>query len=411
VPGTPVFNLSTSTPYTVTLAGTNYSDGPVTIQNNNLILDPTAQVDLAATQLNITASAGQSSSLTFNGAQNGSSQSQLYILGGPNGSGYLTVGGDAGTTYFTVNNAQVRAEYLLDELSAGYNFEAGSVVAINNSTFGGDDSTGLLVGGTANFNNTTLALTRITIIGSGPGGAILNLSNGSYITGIYPQSINIGASGFSTGTGTLIVNGTASINLSTEGLINVGASGGVGTVDATNGAVIDAYNINVGGSGIGTINMSSGFIRAYVSLTLGNNGTLIDNSGPNVFNYEQGNLNMSSGATFDFIISNSSSSTISIFGAATLAGTLDVTLANDFDLTPGETFQPLSFGSESGTFGSINLPPLEPGLGWNTQQLYTNGTISVVAVPEPATVGVLMMFTATTLARRRKRASIMANLF
>jgi hypothetical protein len=61
-------------------------------------------------------------------------------------------------------------------------------------------------------------------------------------------------------------------------------------------------------------------------------------------------------------------------------------------------------GQLSGTFSQVSLPALSNGLSWDTSNLYSNGTISVV--PEPST---LALFAASALGlagyawRKRKR--------
>lgn len=94
------------------------------------------------------------------------------------------------------------------------------------------------------------------------------------------------------------------------------------------------------------------------------------------------------------------------FGDAQVSGILNITLAPGFTPTIGEDFSlfptsPNEEGIVSGTFGLINLPPLNGGGKWDTSQLYTNGIISVV--PEPASVG-LLIGTTTLLLRRSRRA-------
>jgi autotransporter-associated beta strand protein len=68
----------------------------------------------------------------------------------------------------------------------------------------------------------------------------------------------------------------------------------------------------------------------------------------------------------------------SVLGNITYGGTLMVTNIGG-TLTGGESFK--LFDAPAGTylssFGSIQLPPLGPGLSWNTSQLSVNGTISV----------------------------------
>jgi hypothetical protein len=62
---------------------------------------------------------------------------------------------------------------------------------------------------------------------------------------------------------------------------------------------------------------------------------------------------------------------------------LKVSLTNNFAPKAGDTFEILSFASASGSFGSMALPQLTQGLSWNTDALYTDGTISVAATPPP----------------------------
>jgi hypothetical protein len=45
----------------------------------------------------------------------------------------------------------------------------------------------------------------------------------------------------------------------------------------------------------------------------------------------------------------------------------------------GQTFDILDWGSLIGTFSAIQLPTLAGGLAWNTSQLYTTGILSVAS--------------------------------
>lgn len=83
-------------------------------------------------------------------------------------------------------------------------------------------------------------------------------------------------------------------------------------------------------------------------------------------------------------------------------GTLELTLADGFSPTIGEKFDLFSPADYySGTFATIDLPPLESGGGWDTSQLYTTGIVSVV--PEPASTSILLAAPAASLLRRRSR--------
>ncbi len=71
-------------------------------------------------------------------------------------------------------------------------------------------------------------------------------------------------------------------------------------------------------------------------------------------------------------------------GLLALDGTLDVILINGFDPDLGDTFDLFDWGTLDGEFANFDLPTLNAGLRWDLSGLYTTGTLSVSAVPEPA---------------------------
>jgi hypothetical protein len=83
-------------------------------------------------------------------------------------------------------------------------------------------------------------------------------------------------------------------------------------------------------------------------------------------------LNNTNTPTNDRLVANS----------VNFGGTLIVTNIGG-SLQAGNSFI-LFTGTRSGSFSSVVLPPLSAGLGWNTNNLTVNGTISVVAVPRPS---------------------------
>ncbi len=64
-------------------------------------------------------------------------------------------------------------------------------------------------------------------------------------------------------------------------------------------------------------------------------------------------------------------------GSMVLNGTLFVETIGGFSPFQGEVFQILNSNNISGTFSFLQLPTLNPGLYWYTNDLYTNGTIRV----------------------------------
>jgi hypothetical protein len=75
------------------------------------------------------------------------------------------------------------------------------------------------------------------------------------------------------------------------------------------------------------------------------------------------------GSEFDRIVSS---------GAMSLDGTLEVVLTGSFMPQAGDTFDILDWSTLDGTFAVLDLPPVA-GIQWDTSQLYTSGTLMVLA--------------------------------
>ena len=93
---------------------------------------------------------------------------------------------------------------------------------------------------------------------------------------------------------------------------------------------------------------------------------------------------------------------LNVGGALLLNGTWTISNIGG-SLIAGDLFDLFNSPSITGAVGTLNLPSLDAGLGWDISQLIINGTISVVSVPEPssmALVGVAGL--AILIAKRRK---------
>lgn len=66
-------------------------------------------------------------------------------------------------------------------------------------------------------------------------------------------------------------------------------------------------------------------------------------------------------------------------GTFTAGGTLDVALATGFKPKLGDRFTLIKAATINGIFSQVNLPALENGLDWNSDNLLTNGTLTVCA--------------------------------
>jgi len=95
-------------------------------------------------------------------------------------------------------------------------------------------------------------------------------------------------------------------------------------------------------------------------------------------------------------------------GLVTLeGGPLNVVWWNDYHGQAGDSFDLFDFnrvGGLTGTFGTVNLPTLDAGLLWQTEDLYGEGVLRVAAVPEPVN-GVLMLLGIGMLLARRRRVA------
>ncbi|HVM49638.1 MAG TPA: family 16 glycosylhydrolase [Candidatus Acidoferrum sp.] len=65
-------------------------------------------------------------------------------------------------------------------------------------------------------------------------------------------------------------------------------------------------------------------------------------------------------------------------GGMLYVGTLGGTLA------AGQTYRLFNAAAYAGSFPTLSLPSLDPGLAWDTSQLFTDGTIAVAALPSAA---------------------------
>ncbi|MCV2363296.1 FxDxF family PEP-CTERM protein [Paucibacter sp. DJ1R-11] len=98
-------------------------------------------------------------------------------------------------------------------------------------------------------------------------------------------------------------------------------------------------------------------------------------------------------------------------GNLRMGGTLTLKSWNGFVAQAGQSFDLLDWGSSSGTFKTIDASGLSLAAGTKLDysQLYTNGTITVTAVPEPETYALMLAgLGAIGFIARRRRAQAQA---
>jgi len=297
---------------------------------------------------------------------------------------------------------------------------------------------GTVTGGGGGMGHSTLGYTidgegTVTVHGAGSswnttdlmvgreGTGMLTIANGGSVS-------NSGGAGFavvghlSGGKGTVAVDGAGSSWTVAAGYIGVGA-GGTGKLDITNAALVQADQLIVGSAGTvtlnggrlvvfgvendagGTFNFLGGRLNATSFM-----GTLVNQGGELGPGLSPGILTVTGGytqsaGTLLIEIGGTNAGTeydrLNCMGALMLGGTLEVELIGGFVPSVGELFDVLDWGTRSGTFAAVLLPPLPPDRTWDTSDLYTTGEIGVV-VPEPGTLAVLLLAGPLLLRRRRK---------
>jgi autotransporter-associated beta strand protein len=279
-------------------------------------------------------------------------------------------------------------------LAAGANLQAagqvnravagtGAVTATGDLFIGNSQQTGQFnqggasgVGGSLNIGGNALVILSAdtAILGSqtnmGPGGSLMAL-NGAQLGN--PTSVDV--------TKILTATGSAQIHASfvNNGVVN--GPTGIGQELTFNEAVTGA------GSTTGNVEYAASYRPSNSPDEVSVQNLLLDPTSTLIMELD----GTTPGSGYD---------QLDISALAMLNGVLDVDLLNGFSPSAGESFQILD-GPTTGSFAQINTPALNNGLSWNTGDLYTNGTISVV--PEPSTLSLLAAAAAIGLAGYRLR--------
>jgi hypothetical protein len=204
-----------------------------------------------------------------------------------------------------------------------------------------------------------------TVTKSGGGNSTIELkTNNNGVMTINSGSGLLLPKGFEqSGGGTLIVDGD--IVFGSYANVNGGMLKGKGKAKAEpDPGPVPPFSINVGlGESLATLapGDSPGALTLEGDLQLGHMAVL-----------EVELAGLTQGVNYDLL---------SITGTADLGGALKVLLLDGFSPQLGAAFDVLDWSAVTGTFDSISLPPLASGLAWNTSQLYTDGSLSVVASP------------------------------
>jgi autotransporter-associated beta strand protein len=341
----------------------------------------------ASTDRNFTINAGKTA--TFAVANSGAnltlSGASTSTNGGliKNGPGTLTLSGTNLHTGVTTLNGGVLSVSTIGNGGVSGNLGAASSAASNLVFNGNGNGAGALL-----YTGATASTDRGFTINSGRT-AVINVSNsGTNLT--IGGSSGTGGGLTKTGAGTLTLGGTYAYTGATtvsSGTLLVNGSISSSTFSVVSGATL-------GGSGtVGAVSIASG-----ATLAPGSSAGLLSTGNLSLLGttmMELGGTTRGSGG-YD---------AIDVAGNITFGGTLSVSLINSYSPVSGASFNLFDWtGTPSGTFSTLNLPSLSGGLTWDTSNLYTAGTITASAIPEPSTYAALVGLAAFGLVCWRRRS-------
>ncbi len=281
---------------------------------------------------------------------NAPSGTTFYYTAGYTGSGvnanaftgnvHITGAGTVDTQNLTYLNAAYINGAIPDAASVTVDSTATWALSWGNESIDALNGTGSII--------TSAALTIGAGNGSGSYGGVMSSLAALTKTGSGTETL----SGSNTYTGTTaITGGTLSVTGSlASGTVTVsgGALAGTGTIGAT--TVSSGGTLSPGVGGIGTLSFNS------KALSLGGATVMEINKAAGTSDKAQGLAGLTYGGTLT--INN-------------LGGTL----------AAGDTFTLFGATSYTGSFVTLNLPPLATGLAWDTSKLATNGSVTVNMKP------------------------------
>ena len=308
---------------------------------------------------------------------------------------YSTIGGSGGTGTFNQTGGTYTAtslkigsgqSYVTGIQSKGYYNLSAGILASSTETIGNDSGSGYFTqtGGT----NTTSLL----MMGGAGSTSIYNLNDGTLNVGDI-EKISV------SGQSTLNING-GEINWSGNSIevsnLNIGSSSSSrNSLTLENGKSINAYNIAVHNRSTFNFNGGTLAVNNFTGDLVNNGGTLTPDSTSPFSTIGTTNVNgdytQNSFSTYSVEIENLLSfDKLNVTGIATLAGELDVTLANNAIFQDGDSFDILFAESIVGEFDLLSLAILDEGLAWDfsfiadaigTTDIARLSVISTVPVP------------------------------
>ncbi len=280
---------------------------------------------------------------------------------------------------------------------------AGTFSPAGNLSFSGAGST-RVNGGTVTFGNSISTMVA---------GGAFELLNGIVggINSFAGTGIVNWSGGAISGSITLQPNITFNLTSSADKTLSVATLNNNGTAYWTGGNIVASYGTVINNNATFVIQSGGSFYDnavgagSYSVPAFVNNGTFRKNTttGTAVFAPNNGGVNFNNNGTVNlqtgslaidggYALSGSPRLNVALGGAnpgsqftqetfagpAALGGILDVTLANGFSPTNGQSFAIVTYGSESGQFASQQLPALPNNLTWQVTYGATALTLNVV---------------------------------
>nr|MBA3240670.1 right-handed parallel beta-helix repeat-containing protein [Acidobacteriota bacterium] len=314
----------------------------------------TFDVDTSIASLNLGGASGTqtlsipSNTLTLGGPSALSANSILNLSGGTiNGAGSLTVNGlmnwTAGTVGLTALN--IPATKSLNISGAGAKTLSGALNNAGTVTWGG--------AGDIAFNSGTI---------TNAAGATFDIQTDADLT----DTDGVGTPAVFNNAGTLRKSaGAATTNFGTIALNNSGTVEALaGTLGVTGAAYTQTAGTTLlnGGNLTANVSLQGGELRGVGTITgdvTNPGGTVRPGLSPGCLNIN-GNYTQGAAGALNIEIGGATVCTefdrLAVTGAATLDGTINLTLIGGFDPPAGQSFQVMTFGSRTGTFSTVNGP-------------------------------------------------------
>lgn len=347
-------------------------------------------------------------SMAVNTSAGGTVTSNMVITGGT-----VNIGTGSGTAINMANAAASRTAVSNINLTGGTLSVTGDIVRTGGA--GTETATITVNGGSLNLNGKSIGTLAAPITLQAQSGTntitgLAELNGGGLLTKSTTGALSMGDGNTYTG-GTLVSDGTLLATNSTgsatgSGAVTVAAAGTLGGT----GSIIAGSNNNITIDGTLDAGLPAASSGTALALTVGGTGALAMNGSTLFQLFTGGGTGTANGNTAaDQVVVNAPNWSNVIFGGtSTLTITTGLTATSFIAGDSWKIFDWVGVAAGSapvqGTngFNAVVAPTLDPGFTWDYSSLFSTGTISVIAVPEPSRA-LLMLLGLLGLMMRRRR--------